>query len=518
MKNAELRFVSLLQDGSRDVVGLRLRVYLDRRESSAVNAVISGIDLAQTNLSAADVLSRPGALLRCVAPHVQNALDDGRLPLADLKDVIEVRVNGDDLRSELKSTDDSLSVELNQRHTRRERERFESRNVESLSVANFAGFCASQTLHIQDLTVLVGANGSGKSGMLTVMDLVAALASGRDTKSLVRPGWQNVGCDERTTLKIELSQPKTVGGGSHPPIIYEATIEDRDSDAAIVLESLSDGPNSTLLKRPETMWGIVYTAQALLSGKEVSAQIASPYNWRTSALSWFRDDSVFPKSQPIAGALSDIAVYRGWQFGGAKTMRRVIHRDDINGRLNAAGTNLPEVLASLLSNGEIANQLNKALREVLPGEVTLSVSGQHSMEATIRIALDGAELTLGQLSDGTLQWLQLLSILKSPNRASLIALDEPELGLHPDCVAALGNLLCDVAEDGRSRLVVATHSAALLDVFEARGHSGGLRVFERDQGGVRITTPTAQQLAIWCDETTTLGEAWLRGAFGGGRW
>ena len=518
MRNAELRFESVLKDGSRDVVGLRLRIYLDGRPSSAVNAVISGIDLAKTNLSAADVTGSPGALLRCAAPHVQNAIEDGRLPLADRLGVLEVRVNGDDLRQELGSSDNSLSVELNQRRTLPERERFESRNVESVSVSNFAGFCESQTLQIQDLTFLVGANGSGKSGMLTVVDLVAALASGRDTATLVGPGWRNAGCDKPSILEIELSRPTPTGGGHHAPIIYRAILEDSDSDAAVVQESLTEGPSSSLFERPAANWGIAYRAQALLNGKEVSAQIASPYDWRTSALSWFRDDSVFPMTQPIAGALSDVAVYRGWQFGGAKTVRSVVHRDEIGGRLNTSGTNLPEVLASLLSNGELANQINEALSEVLPGKVTVSVSGLATMEPAIRVVLDGTELTLRQLSDGTLQWLQLLSILKSPTPASLIALDEPELGLHPDCVAALGNLLCDVAEDGKSRLVVVTHSAALLDVFEARGHSDGMRVFERDSKGVRITTPSAEQLAIWCDDKTTLGEAWLRGAFGGGRW
>ena len=156
------------------------------------------------------------------------------------------------------------------------------------------------------------------------------------------------------------------------------------------------------------------------------------------------------------------------------------------------------VLAGLLANGEIANQIHETLGEVLPGEPTISLLGRNSVDPRIRVLLDGAELTLQHLSDGTLQWLQLLTILKNPYRASLIALDEPELGLHPDCISALGNPLCDVAEDPRVQLVVATHSARLLDVFEARGRSDGMRVFENDSGGVRITTPSAAQLAIWC--------------------
>ncbi len=127
MKNAELRFESGVQDGLRDVVAVRLRVYLDGEPSSAVHAAISGLDLLRAGLSSPSVESRPDALLRCAAPHVQNALEDGRLPLADRLGVLEIRVRADDLSRELTADDDSFSVDLNQRSTLPLREQFETR-------------------------------------------------------------------------------------------------------------------------------------------------------------------------------------------------------------------------------------------------------------------------------------------------------------------------------------------------------------------------------------------------------
>lgn len=520
MKNAELRLESSVQDGSRDAVTARLRVYIDGEPSTAVNGAVSGTDLIGGGFSRPQVEARPQALMRCVAPHVQVALDDGRLPLPDRLGVFEVRVRSEDLRRELNVDDDANTVALTQRAPLPERDRFDSRTLESITISNFGGICQAQRLQIDNLTFLVGANGSGKSGMLTVLDLVAALAAGRrDTANVVGPGWRNTRCTEPTTISIELSQPVTTSSASVGlRNVYEAVLEDRDGDVTVVDERLREGSNAVVFERPSVGWDIVYRAHAMSRGIEVSAELASSFTWKTAALSWFRDDAVFPQSQPVWQCLSDIAVYRGWQFGGAKSVRSTVNRDEISSRLNASGSNLPEVLAHLLARGETSNQIHDALREVLPGAITISTLGLTTMEPSIRVLLDGADLTLRHLSDGTLQWLQLLAILKSPNRASVIALDEPELGLHPDCISALGNLLCDVAEDSGVRLIVATHSARLLDVFEARGHSAGMRVFERGADGVTITTPTETQLSIWCDENTTLGEAWLRGAFGGGRW
>jgi predicted ATPase len=519
MKNAELRFESIIPDQTRDAVGVRLRVYIDGEPSSAVNAVVSGTDLLSSGLTPVQVQNNAPALMHCAAAHVQIALDDGRLPLPDRLGVLEVRVGGEDLRRYLDGRDLPSSVALSRTFVSPMRVLSASRSLESVSIANFGGFCEPQRLQIGRLTFLVGANGSGKSGMLTVLEMSAALAEGRrDMTSIVGSDWQHVDCAQPTLLALEMSRATP---GSVPEVrvnSYEAILQDYESDVAIAEERLREGAASLLFERPSQGWGIVYRAHAMSDGIEMSAELASSFNWRTTALSWFRDDGVFPESQPVAQCVRDIAVYRGWQFGKAKDVRSQVRRNEISGRLHADGSNFPEVLARLLSNGQISNELHEALREVLPGKVTITAEDMNRMDPSIRVVLDGAVLGLHHLSDGTLQWLQLLAILKSPDRASIIALDEPELGLHPDCISALGHLLCDVVEDSATKLVIATHSARLLDVFEARGHSSGLRVFEREAAGIRITTPSERQLDIWCDEQTTLGEAWLRGAFGGGRW
>ena len=65
------------------------------------------------------------------------------------------------------------------------------------------------------------------------------------------------------------------------------------------------------------------------------------------------------------------------------------------------------------------------------------------------------------LSDGTLRFLYLLAILANPNPPPLIAIDEPETGLHPRMLSIIGEFAAEAAR--RTQVVFTTHSAAFLD-------------------------------------------------------
>ena len=64
------------------------------------------------------------------------------------------------------------------------------------------------------------------------------------------------------------------------------------------------------------------------------------------------------------------------------------------------------------------------------------------------------------LSDGTLKLLCLIAILKNPDPPPLICIDEPELGLHPDWIKLVAELLQDAAM--RTQVIVATHSPHIV--------------------------------------------------------
>jgi len=125
----------------------------------------------------------------------------------------------------------------------------------------------------------------------------------------------------------------------------------------------------------------------------------------------------------------------------------------------------------------------------------------------------GAEYDFGphQLSDGTLRAIALFTLLLQPEEdlPELIVLDEPELGLHPSALAVLADLLKSAAR--HSQLLIATQSAALIDHFEA---DDVVTVNLRD-GGSTFERLDPKGLKDWLEEYA-LSELWERNVIGGG--
>lgn len=120
-----------------------------------------------------------------------------------------------------------------------------------------------------------------------------------------------------------------------------------------------------------------------------------------------------------------------------------------------------------------------------------------------------------RLSDGTLRFLCLLVILMHPNPPGLICIEEPELGMHPDVMPVIAELLIDASQ--RTQLIVTTHSDILLSAI-GRTCPEAVVVCEKGPSGTRMTRPDPERLAAWIEEHDGLGEVWLSGLIGGTRW
>jgi predicted ATPase len=119
-----------------------------------------------------------------------------------------------------------------------------------------------------------------------------------------------------------------------------------------------------------------------------------------------------------------------------------------------------------------------------------------------------------RLSDGTLRYLCLLAILCDPEPPRLVCIEEPELGLHPDMLPKIADLL--VAASDRTQLVVTTHSDLLVDAMTERPEA--VVVVEKHEGKTRARRLQAtDELKVWLQKYR-LGELWMRGDIGGTRW
>lgn len=116
------------------------------------------------------------------------------------------------------------------------------------------------------------------------------------------------------------------------------------------------------------------------------------------------------------------------------------------------------------------------------------------------------------LSDGTLRFICLATLLLQPTLPLTVLIDEPELGLHPFAIVVLASLIKSAAE--RTQIVASTQSVSLVNQFEAEN----LLIVERHDNDYKYETDIKrvdpQRLSNWLEEYA-LGELWEKNVLGG---
>ena len=111
------------------------------------------------------------------------------------------------------------------------------------------------------------------------------------------------------------------------------------------------------------------------------------------------------------------------------------------------------------------------------------------------------------LSDGTLRFLYLIAILANPLPPELIAIDEPEMGLHPSMLPIIAEYARDASK--RTQVILTTHSAELLDAFSEYSPTVTVAKWENGQSAFNIVTNA--QLDYWLQDYT-LGKLFRSGS------
>ena len=125
----------------------------------------------------------------------------------------------------------------------------------------------------------------------------------------------------------------------------------------------------------------------------------------------------------------------------------------------------------------------------------------------------GRQIPAERLSDGTLRYLSLLTVLLDPDPPPLIGIEEPELGLHPDIVFEMAKLLFEASE--RTQLVVTTHSHTLVDALT--DHPTSVVACGKHEGQTWFKRSDPEVLESWLEEYS-LGRVWSMGGIEGNRW
>lgn len=375
-----------------------------------------------------------------------------------------------------------------------------------------------EPFELQPLNVLIGPNGSGKTNLIEALELLRAMPT--DFAAAVRDGggaaewlWKGENPVREARIDIETDGEAMPTGR---PIRYRLDFTEVNDRIEVLEEAMEDAGSEDGREEPQFSYRLDRGNPII---ETVTNRPGKPQGWLglprdpadsdQSILKRLRDLGSFPECVALGDQFGRITTFRSWTFGPASALRAPRRTDEPPDALLPGARNLALVLSETQHRGGVG--LDAALKRFLPRYERAStriVGGSVQLYLHERGLSDPIPAT--RVSDGTLRFLAMLIALHAPTPPSLLCIEEPELGMHPDAVSLLAELFVEASE--RMQLVVTTHSDALLSGLGDKVES--VLVCENNGHGTTIERLDAERLAFWLKDYT-LGDVWRIGEIGG---
>lgn len=322
------------------------------------------------------------------------------------------------------------------------------------------------------LNVLIGANGTGKSNILRLLELLAAAAEGKLSRHVQSSGGMEAIIWDGRMSSIDIQLTTTPVGMEEGPEVYLFKLERIGSSGSfqIARESLTnlarmnEGKSKNPFKLLEREWkhAVVFD--------ETEHRLIPPDG------SISEDETLLSVAGVPLGAnkwtymyrkqLSEVSIYQDIHVHSTSSIRQPsVTR--FEKRLASDGQNLVTVLHTLYtSDRDFRTQIDEGMNAAFGDEyeeLTFPPAADQRIQLRIRWkGLKNAQ-SAADLSDGTLRFLLLMAILSSPDIAPVVAIDEPEIGLHPRMLSIVAEYAVEAAS--RSQIIFTTHSPEFLSAF-----------------------------------------------------
>ena len=357
--------------------------------------------------------------------------------------------------------------------------------LSALAIANYRSL-RRLVLPLGQLTLVTGANGSGKSSVYRALRLLAAVAQGGVVRALAREGglastlWAG---PEQFSAAMRRGEQPVQGTQRNGPVSLQLGF---GSDAAdgygYAIDIGLPIPRSTSvfnhdpeIKR-EAVWNgpFMRPASLLVERRGAALRIrreGQGGGWESvarpiPAFASMMTEYAEPRAAPEMLSLRE--QIRGWRFydhfrSDADAPARVPQLGTTTTVLGDDGSDLAAAWQTIREIGDRA-ALDAAVQDAFPGaQVEIDLQGERF---ALRMRQHGLlrPLDAAELSDGTLRYLLWIAALLTPRPPALLVLNEPETSLHPDLLPALGRLIAQAAR--ASQVIVVTHAPRLLAALD----------------------------------------------------
>lgn len=356
--------------------------------------------------------------------------------------------------------------------------------VTSIGVGGFKSIQDLQPLELHPINVFVGANGAGKSNLISFFRLLKAIGRGRLQAFVRQAGGANTlfyyGTKATPRLWISLEFEGKTG-----PRKYFTWLASTETDSVFGEEQVDERATTHLPS----------TRRFLGSGHRET----------------FLDASGSPE---LADLLGKIGVFHFADTSENAPIRRRSSIDD-NRELHHDGGNLAAFLFAIHeTRREYYRRIVTTIQQVAPffDDFALAPLKLDLKSVQLDWRDRDSEYPFGphQLSDGTLRAMALIALLAQPESdfPSVIVIDEPEIGLHPYALEIVASLVKSASV--HTTVVLATQSVGLVNHFAPED----IVTVTRENAQSKFERQSSETLAVWLEDYA-IGEIWERNLIGG---
>lgn len=343
-------------------------------------------------------------------------------------------------------------------------------------------------MSLKPINILIGSNGSGKSNFISFFKLLNAIFNGRLQRYIIDEKTDNILYFGRK--KTELMSGKIIFSdlNSEKNNAYRFGLA-QTKEGGLFLEYEGSGFNVPIDEENQGYNGY-YNEHNLIESKVVK--------------------SSFLRHKYLREYISSLQVFHFHDTSSTSYLRRECDVND-NSFLKQDGRNLPAFLYLLKKKHPIVfNRIEKIIKSIAPYIEKLVIEPYSLNEEEIALRwIDKGDVESSfsayQLSDGTLRFIALATLLMQPNPPSVIIIDEPELGLHPFAISKLAGMIQSASS--KAQIIVATQSPSLISNFSPedviiidRSEKENQTVFNR---------LSSDALNTWLEDSS-LGDLWER--------